>query len=172
MNKLFTLISVIIFVYIMTSCAATQPREKQLVGTWRSNKVSPYVSKDQQILSTNTKKITDTTNVAKHGTENKSTTSFSDKRQAEQFQHFIDVQMRTTMKFNADKTGEIQFPGKTINAKWKLKKKGTILVVRDLDSGQKRSLELVFLHDTSAMAIQRTNFGDIIVRYSKQQEKK
>ncbi len=171
MNKLFTLISVLISVYIITSCAATLPREKMLAGTWEPQKIVPYVSNKQRgpvIVST---KNTDTTNLEKQKTENKSTSAAVNERQAEQIQHFIGAQMRTTMKLNADKTCEIQLPEKLINANWKLKKKGTILVIRNSESGKKNSLELVFVNDTTAMAIQRSNVGDFIVKYRKQEKK-
>ena len=164
-TKLFTIISVVIPIYLITSCATTQPREKLLVGTWTTHKAAPYLPNKKGVPAITGMKVTDTTNATKHKTGNEVT---ADERQARQLQRFIDRQMRTTMKLNADKTGEIFFPGLTVNVKWKLKKNGKIMMVKDIESNQKKNLEFIFVNDSAAMAIQPTDAGDIIVRYRKQ----
>ena len=167
-NKLITLISVMFSVYIIMSCATTHPREKMLVGTWKPHKAAPYFPNTHGAPAITGMKVADTTNTGKQKEEKESNSAFLDEKQAVQIQHVIETQMRTTMKINANKTCEIQFPGKLINATWKLKKNGTNLIVKDAESGQKRTLEFVFINDTTSMAIQHTNAGDIIVRYRKQ----
>ena len=168
-NRLITLISVTISIYIITSCSATQPRENMLIGTWKPEKVSPYTSPGKQKSSAIAgKKAADTTNAKLQNEETMASTTVADEKQADKLDHTMGLQMRATMKFNADKTCNIQFPGKLINASWKLKKKGTSLIVKDLGSDRKWTLKFVFLNDTTSMAIQQTDAGDIIVRYRKQ----
>jgi hypothetical protein len=170
MNKLFTLITIVISATIITSCATTQPREKLLVGTWIPLKVDSYVSPYQKVSAIPEKKVkvTDTTTTEQQNTELTSAAASAEEKKAKQLEHFFGTQIRTKIKVNADKTCEIQAPGKSTNATWKLKKKGTILAIKETVSGKKRILELVQLNDTSAMIIQRTKTGDFIARYRKQ----
>ena len=167
-KKLFTLIFIMISAYIITSCAATQPREKMLVGTWTPLKVSPYVPNNQKLPAITGKKVTDTKTSGKQNSEQTPSAADTDEKKEKQIEHHLDLMMRTTLKINVDKTCVIQSPGKSINAKWKLKNKGTNLIIKEHESGKIRTLELVLLNDTAAMVIQRTIAGDFIARFRKQ----
>jgi hypothetical protein len=170
MKKLFTLIAIVISVTIITSCATTQPREKFLVGTWIPLKVDSYVSPNQKVSAIPAKKVkvADTTTTEQLNTELTSAAANAEEKKAKQLEHFFATQMRTKIKVNSDKTCEIQAPGKSTNATWKLKNKGTILAIKETVSGKKRILELVQLNDTSALIIHRSPTGDFIGSYKKQ----
>lgn len=153
---------------ILVSCSTTNPRSKLLIGTWKAHKASPYYPSGKEPVIITDAKVADST-FASGGEEPKQKgTAGADEAKMARLQRIVEVQQQTTIKINADKTGEVTLPGRTLQTTWKMKSKGTNLIVKDIESGQKRTLEFVFINDTSAMAIQNTEAGDIIVRYRKQ----
>ena len=167
-KKLFTLFSFIITLFFVTSVSAMNQREKMLVGSWKPVKIAPYVQNKHNDPVVKTRKVADTTAGVKKDTGKETIAVKDAKKKADQLQHYMDTQMRTTFTLNADKTCRIQNPSKEIEGKWKLKKKGSSLVIKVPGMTQNGTLELVTLNDTVAMAIQRTNLGDMIIRYRKQ----
>lgn len=173
-KKSIALTIFVMVAFFISSCLAGNPKEKMLVGTWIPLKVSPYTppvpaSKATAVKKTTTapKTVTDTTQQVKKDPGAVNTNSTLEARKAEKLSRFIETQLHTSFTLNADRTCSIQFPNKKVEANWKLKKKGTNLVFRVPASGIKRTLELVFLNDTSAMAIQKSDEGSVIIRYSK-----
>jgi|GEM_PF-6002044 len=166
--KLFTLFSFVITLFFVTSVSAMNQREKMLIGSWKPVKIAPYVQSTHHDAVAKTKKVADTSSIVKKDTGKETIAAKDAKKKADQLQHYMDTQMRTTFTLNADKTCKIQNPGKAIEGKWKLKKKGSCLVIKVPGMTQSGTLELVTLSDTVAMAIQRTNLGDMIIRYRKQ----
>lgn len=167
-RKLFTLTSLLIsFTLLTANLQAANPREKKLIGSWQPVKVNPYVSKTPVTASAKTK-ITDTTAAGKIKKGTSAITTGEAFRKSEQLKKFMDTQMRTTMKINADGSCLVENPGKKFEARWKLKKKGTNLVIKVPGSGQKVTLELVKITDSTATTIQRMKIGDVVVNYRKQ----
>jgi hypothetical protein len=165
--KPVTLILIVVSFYFISSCSSTSPREKMLIGTWRPHKIAPYVPNNPGPAAITGMSTPDSTKSGKQKTGTTKTAT-PDKGQQAQLQRLIDQQMRTTIKINANKTCEIKSRENTKSATWKLKKNGTNLVIKEDETGHKGTLEFVFINDTTAMAIQRTKAGDIIIRYRKQ----
>jgi hypothetical protein len=166
--KLTTFVFVVISLYLLAACATSHPMEKLLVGTWVPHKAAPYVPNAKGAPAITGMKAADSSGSAKHKDPKTSPSPVVDEKQAGEIQHVIETHMHTILKLNANKTCEVEFPGRSVNGKWKVSKNGTSLIVKDPGSGEKRTLELVFVNDTSAMVIQPTRAGDIIIRYRKQ----
>jgi hypothetical protein len=164
----------LIAVISISSCLAMSPKEKMLLGTWTPQKVSPYTPPVSAAKTGTSKKTTaaarpatDTTQQVKKDLGTVTANANVEARKAEKLSRFMETQLHTTFTLNADKTCTIQYPNRKIEAKWKLKNKGNNLLIKVPASGVKRTLELVFLNDTSAMAVQKSEEGSVIIRYSK-----
>lgn len=168
MNKIITLVSVLICLYLLSSCAATSPREKMLIGTWKGLKATTYVSQTTGVQAAAKTKAADTVNAGKQKGDGKQGTAMSNERKDVKLRRMIETVTQTTLTFNEDRTCVISAPRKNVTGTWKLKKKGTILVVKVEETGEKNTLELVSVKDSIATAIQRTSAGDLMVHYGKQ----
>lgn len=153
---------------ILVSCSTTNPKSKLLIGTWKAHKASAYYPTGKEPIAIPEMNNTDSTQKTVIETRVPKGADVDDEVKMGRLRRIIDAQQQATIKINADKTGEVIFPGRTLQTTWKMKKKGTNLIVKDIESGQKRVLEFVFINDTIAVAIQNTEAGDIIVRYRKQ----
>lgn len=153
---------------VLVSCSTTNPKSKLIIGTWKAHKASPYYPSGKEPITAPEINPSDSTGSTGSLTKNKTEVPAVDEAKLGRLLRAVEAQQQLTIKFNPDKTGEVITPTKTRPTTWKMKKRGNELIVKDLESGQKRILEFVFINDTTSMAIQRTEAGDIIVRYRKQ----
>ena len=63
----------------------------------------------------------------------------------------IQSELHSTMTVNADKTAIKEYPRKTVHATWKLKNKGTNLLVNSKETGKKMTFYILHINDTSAV---------------------
>jgi hypothetical protein len=169
-NRLFTLAYILIAVSIITSCSTTSPTEKLLVGTWKTIKAAAYEPNGKTPANSGIK-VTDSTGAIKQQPATPSSPeALAEQRKAQQLERAISTQMRTTMTLKANKTAIVTIPGKSIDFKWKLNKKGNVLTLKNLETGKKGELKFVFVNDSAAMAVHSSKAGDMVIRYGKVKE--
>jgi hypothetical protein len=169
MNKLFVPVIFIISVFLITSCSSLSKQEKLLVGTWKPVKASPFQENTKTYPVAVAPPATDSTTGELHVKPvAKSQEQLLEEKKERDLQRIIEQQMKTTLKLNADRTCIVETPGKTINGKWKLKNKGSVLFVKTEATGKKISLDMKMINDTSAMAVSKTKSGDISIKFRKQ----
>lgn len=158
MKKMTRIASLLLIVIIAVSCATTSPRQKMLVGNWKAVSVDRL---DKPASTPSTPQpdslLPDTARVA----------TPQPTREEERLARFIKMETTASLQINADKTAVKTYRGKTVSVKWKLKKNGTLLVSRNVDTGQKFEQELVKINDTSATVIQRYPEGVVKITYKK-----
>jgi hypothetical protein len=160
----FILSSLVIFLY---SCAATYPNEKLIVGDWKTIKVEKYEPPVKAPKPSN--KPADTT----HKSHKKSSTATAvapDPKLEHQLERMIQTEMRSSMTVYPNKNVAKFYPGKTVKATWKMKKKGTRIVAKELNSDKKMTLDILEINDNTATVVERLPFGDIKILYMKQQK--
>jgi len=162
MNRILTVLSIVLIASMGSSYAGTHPNQKKLIGTWKAEKIEKYNIPNLPAQSAST---------ASKATAAPGDTSVSSSSQAakfnEQLARMIRTEERSTLTINADKTAVKEVPGKTINAKWKLKKKGTHLTVNIKESGKKMEIDILRINDTSLIAVTNLPIGGLKITYKK-----
>ena len=162
MKRLLPLIFPLTIVLLISSCAI-QPIQKRLIGTWKVVNVDPiYFTNLQEKIAYVQKhkndKIDTVTNQAKPMEITKAEA---------QKERMIQSELRSTFTVYADKTAIKEYSGKTVHAKWKLKDKGTNLVVKTKESGKTITFHIQQLTDTSALFTATSPAGKYKISYKK-----
>jgi hypothetical protein len=162
MKRLLPLIFPLTVVFLISSCAI-QPIQKRLIGTWKVVNVDPiYFANLQEkiayVQELKSDKIDTVTNQAKPMEITKAEA---------QKERMIQSELRSTFTVYADKTAIKEYSGKTVHAKWKLKDKGTNLVVKTKESGKTITFHIQHLTDTSALFTATSPAGKYQISYKK-----
>lgn len=167
MKRLLNLIFVGIVVFLISSCVTLQPNEKYLIGTWKAIKVEKY-----NTPNTPSNAVTNTQN-SKNNTGEKMD-SLSIARQLltaeRQFTRQTFTELTSTIIIYANKTATKEFRGKTEHAKWKLKDKGTCLLINSKETGKKLTIDIQHINDTSAVVVKNSPIGNLKITYKKEKK--
>jgi hypothetical protein len=163
MRRLLSLFVVTTFIFLISSCAV-QPIQKRLIGTWKPVKVEPIIVPGtqeqvvQKVQETKSNKLDTVDYQAKPREITKAD---------EQKERMIQSELRSTMTVYANKTAIKEYPGKTVHATWKLKNKGTNLLVNTKETGKKITFNILHVNDTSAIFTATSPVGRYKITYKK-----
>ena len=166
MKQLLTLLFAFAVAFLISSCAI-QRNQKYLIGTWKAVKVEPYnipktpsntIANAQNSKNTTGEKM-DSTEVAKQLLKTE-----------RQLTRLTFTKLNTTLTINANKTAIKEFHGKTEHAKWTLKNKGTSLLVDTKETGQKLTMDIQHINDTSAVMMENSPLGRLKITYKKEKK--
>jgi hypothetical protein len=168
MKRLLTVFFIVTIAFLVSSCAVFYPNQKKLIGTWKAVKVE----KLEVNVPTATAPAAGTEAKTRTGTgEAKSSAGLPDSAKVEkQISRMIDNEMKSTLTINADKTAIKEYPGKTVHATWKLKKRGTRLLVNTKETGKKLTLDILHINDTSVIVKATVPYGSMKVTYRKEKK--
>ena len=148
---------------LISSQAFSQFKVKYLIGTWTPVKVEKFnmltVPVPAQTPAGRGSTTTENSNLG--GPQQQVS------RTKEQIDRFIQVEERTPLTINADKTVVKIFHEKTVHAKWKLTKHNTRLVAKGIESGKRIIFDILRLSDTLAVVMGHYPFGDLKITYRK-----
>jgi hypothetical protein len=167
MKRLLTLLFAFTVVFLISSCATFQPKQKYLIGTWKAVKVEKYnipntplnTVENTQKSKSNAGEKTDSSVVAKQLSKTE-----------QRLNRIIQTEYHSTLTINADKTATKEIHGKTIHAKWKLKNNGTRLLVNNKETGKKLTIDIQHLNDTSAVVVENLPVGGLKITYKKEKK--
>ena len=167
MKQLLTLLFAFTVAFLISSCAVLQPNQKYLIGTWKAVKVEKY-----NFPNTKTNTAANTQN-SKNSTGEKMD-SLSIARQLltaeRQLTRLTFTELKSTIIINANKTATKEFRGKTEHANWKLKNKGTCLLINSKETGKKLTIDIQYINDTSAVVVEDSPIGDLKITYKKEKK--
>ena len=179
MKRLLTLFFAFTFAFLIISCATFQPNQKRLVGTWKAVSVEKYNIPNLKTATQNTPQVvpdrktgtntgTNTTTATTIVVDTNASSQVPEKSRAEKvLARMIENEKTSTLTINADKTALKESPGKTVHATWKLKKKGTQLLIATKETGKKMTVEIQKITDTSAVVLETLPIGGLKVTYHK-----
>jgi hypothetical protein len=156
MKRAVTLFFAFTFALLVTSCATTS-NQKKLIGTWKAIKIERYNIPNLAASATGEAKTVKSSATTPDSTGAPRPVSKAE----EQLNRLIKMEQRSTLTLNADKTAVKEIPGKTIHATWKLKNKGTRLLVDSKDAGKKMTIEILHINDTSAVVVETLPMGGL-----------
>lgn len=176
-SRLFTIFAAFAFMLMITSCATTHPNEKLLVGTWYTIKAAPtgdYLTQadlaaKQAATPKPPKSVPDTVRGGKDAKSKSARTPEEiEADRAQKLQNLLGSEQRSKLIIRADKTADKVTPGKTVKAKWKLKKDGTRLIAKSKEKG-KFVFDIQKLTDSTMMVTEHLEKIDLVIKYRKVQ---
>ena len=166
-KRFLTLLFAFTVVFLISSCATFQPKQKYLIGTWKAVKVEKYdIPKPLSNTGANAQKSKNSTGEKMDSTEIAKQLLKTER----QFTRLIVTELNSILIINANKTAIKEFRGKTEHAKWKLKNNGTCLLVNTKETGQKLTMDIQHINDTSAVIVENLPLGRLKVTYKKEKK--
>jgi hypothetical protein len=171
-SRLFILFALISLVPFANSCKVTYPNEKYMIGSWTPVKVEKYTepvtpTAEGEIPKEAQRPVAKSdTNVqkGKSGTQS----SVQTRTPEEELQRMITTEGRTTLVVYSEKKMVVKnYPGKIVKGTWKMKKKGTQVIAKEITTGKKMTMDILSINDTSAVVVERLPYGDIKITYKK-----
>lgn len=174
MNKLLTLIAAFGIVFLLASCATTShPNQKLILGTWNAQKVSIYTDPNAppvpaaKVTTPPAAPKTMAQDTSKHRKGEKNVARTPEEiaqHQAQRLEKLLQLEYKSRLKINADKTVEKIYGGKSLKGKWKMKKDGKRMIVKSKEKGR-MLLDVQYLTDSIAIIVEHFPVGDIQVKY-------
>jgi hypothetical protein len=165
-NKLFNLFAFLSAIVVLASCAfGPHPNEKIIVGTWRPVKVEKIADSSE---------IQAAASLAGNSGERQSKPGSpagdggAAKKEAA-LDRLVQSEMRATMEIFANKTAIKNFPGKPMQATWKMKGRGTRIVAKGVENKQKFTIDILEISKEQIVIIEHTRAGDLKIVYERQQ---
>ena len=151
---------------LIASCATTYPNEKLLIGKWNPVHAEEYIKP-----VTNK---TGSTQAPKQPVKNKtpeqsepSQSTGTESRASNKLTHMIQTELRSPFIVYANKTAEKNFPGKTVTANWKMKKKGTRVIAKNPETSKQLKIDILSISDSTLEVIEYSDAGNLKVKYIK-----
>jgi hypothetical protein len=166
MKRILPLFFVLVIGLLISSCAV-QPVQKRLIGTWKAVKIEPFTLTGTP--------ITISENIRNGPRDRHDSTDLQPKpnnpsKVEQQVERMVQSELRSTMTVNENKTAIKEYPGKTVHATWKLKNKGTTLVVKTKETDKTMTLYIQHITDTSAVFTTTSPVGKFKITYKKEKK--
>ena len=167
MKKLLTLFFVCTVAFLVSSCATSYPNQKKLIGTWKVIKIEKYDIPSVAVANAATAQKAKTGDV--HDTSSAVAVSELSKRD-KVINRMMEKELHSSLTINKDQTAVKELPGKTVHATWKLKNKGTRLLIDSKEEGKKMTIDILHINDTSAVVLENLPVGGLKVTYKKEKK--
>ncbi|MDP1620966.1 MAG: hypothetical protein Q8M08_01370 [Bacteroidales bacterium] len=164
-NRIFTLGTIVITIIFMTSCGMTpHPNEKIIIGIWRPVKVEKVVDSSALQAAASMSDNSGRQQVKEGRQDGEGAVSRKDAA----LDRLIQNEMRATMEIFPNKTAVKNFPGKPLNATWKMKGKGSRIVAKNIENKMKFVIEILEISKEQIIVIEHVPVGDIKITYERQ----
>ena len=151
---------------LVASCATIYPNEKLLIGKWNPVHAEEYVKPVAgKTGSMNAPKQPVKSNAPEQN--NLSPSTGTESRANDKMIHMIQTELRSPFVVYANKTAEKNFPGKTVNANWKMKKKGTRVIAKNPETSKQLKIDILSISDSTLEVIEYSDAGNLKVKYIK-----
>jgi hypothetical protein len=173
-NNTFTALIVFCSMILLASCATVHPNQALLPGTWKVTSIEKYVDPNAPVKTASetaaatakqAPRVKPGDSTAKGGV---SPALQEPPRTEDLIRRMIMVEERSSLIINPNGTAAKQYPGKVIKATWKMKKKGTRIVVKEMSTKQKWQFDILEISDKRAVLLRRSEYGDFKIVYVKQ----
>jgi len=151
-------------VFLISCGAVNHTNEKLITGKWIPVKAEIVV--DSSALQA-AAALTSGKQAGK-GRQEAGNEGNNDKRKAN-LDRLVQMEMRATMEIYPNYTAVKNFPGKPLNATWKMKRKGSRIVGKNLENKQKFTIDILELSKEQIVVIEHAPVGDIKITYTREQ---
>jgi hypothetical protein len=169
MNKksILTIFTIAIAAYILSSCSVTShPNEQTIIGKWKPVKVEKVLDSAAMKAEASLKGDTPGQNPPKPGTSAVEGGG-ANTRQEANLDRLVQSEMRAIMEIFPNHTAVKNFPGKPLNATWKMKGKGKRIVAKNVENKMKFTIEILEISKEQITVIEHAPVGDIKIVYER-----
>ena len=188
MKNIFIALSIAGCIVFLSSCVTTHPNEKLLIGEWKPVKVEKYFTPEEeaqlQKAQSQAAGVRPVPGGEKPAGTNANTPQANPvpavsadpgrggersggKNPEDELNKLIQVESRSNMKIYPDKTVEKFYRNKTIDATWKLKGQGTLLVLNVPEKGEKYRIDILQIEESNMVVVGNLPIGGIKITYEK-----
>ncbi len=164
-NRMIAFCTITVALFVIASCSISpHPNEKIIVGTWVPVTVEKIV--DSSALQAQA--------ALSGGTEQRKSKAGAPAgdggaaRKEEAFNRLVQSEKHTTMEIFANHTAVKNFPGKPMQATWKMKGKGTRIVAKGVENNVKFTIDILEITKEQIIIIEHSPVGDIKITYERQ----
>ncbi len=164
-NIIFTFFAIALAIIALSSCSITShPNEKLIVGTWRPVKAEKIFDTAALIAAAGMSGDT----VRQKSKQGRPGTEGAAGRKEAKLDRLVQTEMLATMEIFANKTAVKNFPGKPLNATWKMKGRGTRIVAKNVETKMKFVIEILEINKERIVVIEHTPLGEVKIVYERQ----
>jgi hypothetical protein len=164
-NKHINLFAFLFAVFILASCGITShPNEKIVIGKWRPVTVEKIVDSSALQAAASMAGNSD----KKQSKDGRPAGDGGASRKEAAFDRLVQSEQRATLEIFANKTAVKNYPGKPMNVTWKMKKKGTKIIARNVDNKMKFVLEVLEINKEQIVILEHAQVGDIKITYTRE----
>jgi hypothetical protein len=172
-KNLFISFVLLAFTAVYTTCAASHPNEKLIVGKWKTVSVEKVLPENPQQQPTGTTPPstpkTEPAGTSKGGSKGSGAGSGDAKvRAEEQFNRLYIAEQKATLEITANKYAIKDFNGTFVKATWKMKANGTKIVAKNIKTKEKYVLEILELTETKAVILEKLPAGSLKITYARE----
>lgn len=146
------------------SCAVTHQNEQYIVGKWKPTNIETII--DSAALKAAT------ANQAQPPKESKGVkktgTSSGEWKGPATIDRLVQTEERASLEIFPDKTAIKHYPGKDVKVTWKMRGKGTILKVKNVENKKDYIFTLLEVNKEQIIVLQNTPLGDLKITYARQ----
>jgi hypothetical protein len=167
-NKPISLIAFLFAVVFLASCSIVpHPNQKIIIGKWRPVTVEKMV--DSSALQAGAP-VQGTTEKQKPGAARPAGTATGEGasgRKDAELDRLVQMEKRATMEIYADKTAIKNFPGKPLNATWKMKGRGKRIVAKNLENNTTFTIDILEINKERIVVVEHAPVGDVKIVYER-----
>ncbi len=153
-----------ILIYLVSCAATSHPNEKIIIGKWRPLKVEKFIDSaaiQAMAGSAGASKSKSTANPSKP-----SQTEGPALAKAEAaLDRLVKAESRATLEIFPNKTAVKNYPGKPLQATWKMKGNGTRLVGKNLENKMKFTIDILEISKEQIVVLEHAPVGDVKITY-------
>ena len=168
--KIFPLLAFISLIVVANSCKVTYPNEKLIIGKWKPVKVEKsFDTSYLKAQGTQLPKSAVAMDTASQKKGKKSSSQAPAVNKDNQLIRLAQSEERSSFEMISENKQVLKhYPGKTISGTWKMKKKGTRIVVKGKENGKKFTIDILDINDSTLVAKEQFPFGLLKVTYHKE----
>ena len=168
------------FLALISSCATTHPNEALIVGEWKPVKVEKFFTdkeeeqlKNMQSNAPNNKRVTKDPNAATSPAASPAAPAVATKGGGTRqdvdaaLDRVIRAESRAPLVIYPDKTVVKLYRDRVVKATWKLRRKGTVLIAKDLVNKGSYRIDILEINDNQLIVVENLPVGGIKIQYQK-----
>ncbi len=164
-HPIITLFAVTALFFTITACSVKpHPNEKTIIGLWTPVSVEKVVDSAELQAAA---QLNGGNNNKKTGKDGAAAPEGAAGRKDAALDKLVQAEQRATLEILDNHTAIKKFPGKPINATWKMKGNGTKIVAKNIENKMKFTIEILEINKERIVVIEHAPVGDVKIVYER-----
>ncbi len=167
-NKPLSLLAFFFAIFALASCSiVSHPNQKIIIGKWRPVEVEKIVDSSAFQAGASLQGATEKQKPGAAKPAGTATGEGGAGRKEAELDRLVQMEKRATMEIFADKTAVKNFPGKPLNATWKLKGRGKRIVAKNTENKMTFTIDILEINKERIVVVEHAPVGDVKIIYER-----